>query len=492
MPSPSRALGSVIIRQSHRQDLATLRDLKHKTLAVVSTDAFGGFQIAWKELLDAEIRPFKNMHVLQTGFPMEAVVDAVRAGSADAGVLRTCLLEELIEQGRVTESEFTLIAPRAAAGYPCALSTALYPDWPFARLAHTPRALVKPVTAALLNMKSVGGHSWTAPVDYTKVHELFRTLGIAPYSHHKPSLMEVAREYWHWLAIAGIGVLWWVIHATRVEALVRRRTAELTREIRERERAEQAAQRLRAERDQFSRLGIVGEMASNIAHELNQPLAAITNYANGMRRLLNSGAPNPALLEAGANAVVDQSERAAAIVQRVRGLVRRREAARAPMDLNGLVADTLAQFDSMGGPKGVPIHVAAAAPLPEVIVDPTEIQQVLLNLLQNAVDASGTLPGESGDAGEIMVSTRADENAVTVAVHDQGYGLPPEQLERLFQPFFTTKPEGLGLGLAICRTIVESHGGRLWATPNPDRGLTVGFSLPVEDDQAGDVAHFDI
>jgi two-component system sensor histidine kinase TtrS len=256
---------------------------------------------------------------------------------------------------------------------------------------------------------------------------------------------------------------------------VRRRTADLEREIAERERAEAAALRLREERDQLSRLGIVGEMASNIAHELNQPLAAINNFAHGMARMLDAPSPDIALLRSGALSVATQAERAGAIIQRTRAFVRRRDAQRSLLDVNAVVAETVSLFVGTEERRGISLRVELAEALPPVLADKVELQQVLLNLLQNAVDATADAGG-----GEIAVTTAASRAMVEVAVRDSGPGLEEEALARMFEPFFTTKPDGLGLGLSICRTIVERHGGRIWAESVRGVGATIRFALPAE------------
>ncbi|CAO3426187.1 sensor histidine kinase [Azospirillum endophyticum] len=477
---PIAAVGSTVIRRAERTDIRGLADLKGKRLAVVSTDAFGGFQIAWREMEEAGVRPFTDLAELKTtGFPMESVVEAVRGGGAEAGVLRACLLEEMTAQGRAAPDEFVVVGEKLPSDLPCRVSSRLYPDWPFARLAHTPRDLARRVAAALLTMPAVegpAGPSWTASLDYTSVHELFRKLHIGPYPKTPPTLEEVLRKNWHWLVIAAAAVLWWIVHAARVEVLVRRRTAELEREIAERERAEATALRLREERDQLSRLGIVGEMASNIAHELNQPLAAIGNFAGGMTRILDSPAPDLGMLRAGARSVAEQAERAASIIQRTRGFVSRRGAQRSTLSVNAVLEETLSLF---GAPSdsGLSIAIEPADGLPSVKADKVELQQVLLNLLQNAVDAtrSGASDGGSGD---IVVRTALCRGMVMIEVRDSGPGAPEESRRRMFEPFFTTKPGGLGLGLSICRTIVERHGGRIWAVPGVPQGLAVRFTLP--------------
>lgn len=475
-------IGSTLIAPRQPGGPATLADLAGRRIAAVSREAFGGYRVIWREMSDIGLSPSRLDAIVETGFPMQRVVDALRAGAADVGVLRACLLEELVADGRVGADEFTVIGERPTTGFPCRVSSRLYPDWPFARLAETPRALAKSVAASLLAMPETDGRAWTAPQDYASVHALFRQLRIGPYENAgQPTLIGLARAYWQWLAAALLAVVWWVVHVARVENLVRRRTAELTREIAEREKAETAARLHREQRDQFSRLGILGEMASNIAHELNQPLAAIANYAEGMTRMLDARRDTPALMRDGARGMAEQAQRAAAIIQRIRSFVRRREAKRELADPNDIIRDTLALFEGLAARRGVPLRVQLGDDVPKVLADRVEIEQVLLNLLQNAVDAML----DAGIAGKgVTIRSSRMGAAAKIAVRDNGPGLTPEVEAHLFETFFTTKPQGLGLGLSICRTIIESHGGRLWAANNDDGGLTMRFTLPEAQTEA--------
>ncbi|MBZ8140894.1 sensor histidine kinase [Rubrivivax gelatinosus] len=474
---PTDSVGSTVVVPNRPGHADRFEDLAGRRVAVVAADAFGGWRVVWREMAEAGVEPARLAALVETGFPMERVIDALRAGRADAGVLRTCLLEELIAAGRVRADEFAVVGERPAGAFPCRLSSRLYPDWPFARLAGTSPDLAKAVAASLLTMAPVAGRAWTAPQDYSSVHALFRSLKIGPYEYlAQTTLRGVVAGYWPVLLGAALVLLWWLVHVARVEALVRRRTAELTREIQEREKAEQAARLHREQRDQFSRLGILGEMASNIAHELNQPLAAITNYAEGMTRYIDAGRSDTAFLRDGARGIAGQAERAAVIIRRIRGFVRRREARREPLDLDTLVRESLPMFAGSAAQRGVPLLLRLAGALPPVLADRIEIEQVLLNLLQNALDAMAD--GAQRERG-IVVATGVHGDSVELAVRDHGCGLAPEVQAHLFDTFFTTKPQGLGLGLSICRTIVESHGGRLWATNEPDGGLTMRFSLPA-------------
>lgn len=471
-------VGSTLIVRNRHDHPTDLKGLVGAKIAVVAAGAFGGWQVVWREFEDAGVPLTKIGGLVETGFPMSKVIEEVRAGRVDAGVLRTCLLEEEVAAGRASADEFAIVAEKDPGGYPCRRSSRLYPDWAFARLASTSGDLAKSVTAKLLEMVPSDGRGWTAPQDYNSVLALFRDLKIGPFEHlSRVTLFGFMREHWHWFAIAAVGLGWWIVHVARVETLVRRRTAELTREIQERGRAEEEARTHRQERDQFSRLGILGEMASNIAHELNQPLAAITNYAEGMTRLIDAGRNDPAILRDGARGIAGQAERAGTIVRRIRSFVRRREIRRENLDINEVVREALLLFEGTAKRCNIPFHVRLAADLPQVKADRIEIEQVLLNLFQNAVDAMGT--AEQPERG-IVVSTRRTDDKVEVAVRDHGTGLAPDVDARLFETFFTTKPQGLGLGLSICRSIVESHGGRLWASNEQTGGLSMRFALPVQ------------
>ncbi len=492
------SIGSTVIVRADRADLRDLRDLKGRTVMAIDPDAFGGFQVAWGELLKAGVDPFRDLKELRfSGFPADRVAFAVRDGESDVGVLRACLLEELAAEGRVDFRQFRVLAPKTAPGFDCALSTDLYPDWPLARLASTPEDLAKAVVVALFQMpgdhpaaRAGGYEGWTVPLDYQPVHALFWSLRIGPYrSLREVSLIDIAREHWEWLAVGALALLWWAIHSLRVEHLIKVRTAELRaanrdllHEMAERRRAEETARERQKEMDHVARLSILGEMASNLAHELNQPLGAIANYARGCTRRLEAGTVEAPQLAEVTRAIAEQAERAGQIISRIRNFVRKRASQVEPMDVNEAVHAAVALCEGQARNGNVPITLILADDLPPVLADRVQIEQVVLNLVKNALDATiGTAPGAAGDNHRpVTVRTGRDgEGRVDVAVADRGHGLSAEARAQLFDPFFTTKPGGMGLGLSICRTIVEAHGGHLWATDNPGGGAVMRFVLPV-------------
>jgi PAS domain S-box-containing protein len=227
-----------------------------------------------------------------------------------------------------------------------------------------------------------------------------------------------------------------------------------------------------------SRLALVGELTASIAHEINQPLTAILSNASAGLRRLDADARSAEVKEVREILmdVRDQSRLAADIIERVRALARKRPLELMPLDLNDVVNDILRLIGGDARRRGVVLGTELVPALPAVAADRVCLQQVMLNLILNAMEA---MDHAEADARQLTVRTRRLENAVEVAVRDTGSGIPADSLPRLFDAFFTTKRDGLGLGLAIARSIVESHGGRIWAEDHGGRGASFCLTLPV-------------
>ena len=482
-PSPAQSTGSVIVVKSNAP-LHALTDLLGKHVLAVAPGAFGGYQIAARELLQAGVDPEEDFRKLEfIGFPVQEIVHAVREGRADAGIFRTCLLEQMIRSGEINSGELRVLAPIAIKGFQCQTSSRLYPDWPIAVLPHTTAKLSKQVAIALLSMpRTSEGHSWAVPADYQVVDQLSRELKIGPHAYLRQWTFEsVLRRFWGWMLLLLALLVVWAVHTVRVEYLVSRRTRALREAQEEQRRMAEEALLRQAALDHIARLAILGEMASAIAHELNQPLAAIGNFARGMARRVTAGRLEPAPLLDGTSEIVTQSERAGNIIRNIRAFAQKRAFEQKSVDLIAVLGEAIALFTGTHPQARVIWQPAAAKGPAKVMADPLQIQQVMLNLLKNALDAQHT----AGRAHEpIAVQFRAEASSYVITVRDCGCGLKPEQFARLFEPFFTTKPEGLGLGLSLSKSMIESLGGTLSAMANDDNtGLAVWFSLPREETQ---------
>ncbi len=247
------------------------------------------------------------------------------------------------------------------------------------------------------------------------------------------------------------------------------------RDLTSRKNAERELATLQAELSHFARVSEMTQMGSTLAHELNQPLTAIVNYLQASRRLLQNqaGAVSPRVDEALDKAVA-QADRAGQIIRRLRDFVRKHEPERQRENLNAVVQEALAL--ALVGVKtaGVISHVNLDPAMPAAHIDKVQIQQVVLNLVRNAVEAMAQSPRRV-----LTIETEDQDREAVVRVTDTGMGMSPEVAARLFEPFLTTKTTGMGIGLSICRSIIEAHGGRIWAVPSPDSGTIFAFSVPT-------------
>jgi two-component system, LuxR family, sensor kinase FixL len=251
------------------------------------------------------------------------------------------------------------------------------------------------------------------------------------------------------------------------------------RDLTERQQTRARLQEMQEELLHVSRLRSMGEMAAALAHELNQPLTASANYVAAAQRLIDGPQPDLAHIRQALTLAAAQTLRSGEIIRRLRAFVERGETARRPERLDALVEEASALALVGLGDRGVTMKFSRDPKLPAVIVDRVQVQQVLLNLLRNAVEAM-----ETSTVRELTLGTARWDSMVAVSVADTGSGIPAAIEAQLFQPFVTTKSAGMGIGLSVCRAIVEAHGGRLWVEPNPGGGTVFRFTLPVAEEAA--------
>lgn len=597
--------GGVIFARADRDDIADLQDLRGKRFMGVDATSLGGFQMAWRELKAAGIDPYQDFASLRFGGIHDAVVMAVLEGRADAGAVRTNILEGMAAAGLIQMDDFKIINRRYHPEFFFLHSTPLYPEWPFSTLQHTPSDLARKVAVALLLMAPndpaaiIGRYAgWTIPLDYQLVHDLFQELKLPPYAARGGfTLEQAAKRYWYWV-LAGLGgvllmalMTAWVTRLYRqakaaksrlerqhelilnsvadgiygvdmqgdstfvnraMERLTGWTSADLIgrnqhellhhtrpdgtpfpgcecpvyhtfrdsaprfvaddvfwnkrgepipveytstpirddrgrtvgsvvvfRDISERKQAEEEARQRQQELAHVGRLSTMGEMASGMAHELNQPLTAIATNAHACIRLLESGAAPRERVADIMERIAAQAERAGAIIRQLRQFVRKEEPQRTQVCINELVDEVVSLCRPEAKRSGVEVRLELAPGLPPVSAQPIQIEQVILNLARNAIEAM--LDAEC-PSRRLTIATRADgPGALILSVEDSGPGIDPAIRERLFNPFVTTKQKGMGLGLSISKGIIEAHQGQLYADSEPGRGTLFRFYLPVRE-----------
>lgn len=248
-------------------------------------------------------------------------------------------------------------------------------------------------------------------------------------------------------------------------------------DITEQKRAEQALLRARAELAQVARVSTMGELAASIAHEVNQPLAAIVANGHASLRWMDARPPNEPEAKAAVERIIRDANRAGDVITRIRGFVQRREIQCVRLDLDEVIRDVIALVRNEAQARRIEVSYAAFTVLPLVSADRTQLQQVILNLVMNGLEAMGRA---TGGARAIHLAARPVGAQVQVDVQDDGEGIDPAVEGSLFDAFRTTKADGMGMGLAISWSIIESHGGRLWYTPNEGPGVTFSFALPID------------
>jgi PAS domain S-box-containing protein len=249
-------------------------------------------------------------------------------------------------------------------------------------------------------------------------------------------------------------------------------------DVTERKRAEQEREKLhqlQADLARINRVSTMGELTASLAHEIKQPISAAVTDAKTCVRWLDRDQPDVAEAREAASRVVHDVTRAADIISRISLLFKKDALQRELVNVNGLIREMAVLLHSEANRYSISVRTELAAELPHVMADAVQLQQVLMNLMLNGIDAMKDGSGPN----ELTIKSGADKSQLMISVSDTGAGLPPEHMDQIFRAFFTTKDHGTGMGLPISRSIIESHGGRLWATGNAGRGATFQFSLPV-------------
>jgi two-component system sensor kinase FixL len=257
-----------------------------------------------------------------------------------------------------------------------------------------------------------------------------------------------------------------------------RRFVGIVRDLSAQRAAEQRTRSLELRLAHVARFNLMGEMAAGIAHEINQPLSAIATYAQAAKRVMQSADPDAAMVAEICGKIDEQARRAGQVIDNLRRFIKKQEVDTASLDVNRVIGDVLSLIEADANSEGIPVVVKTADGLPKVRADAVQLQQVLLNLTRNSVDAMRD--GIGKDRGIIIATERGERGGVRITVTDHGHGVSRQLGDSIFHPFVTTKREGLGVGLAISRTIIQSFEGSLSFTENPRGGAIFSVELPAD------------
>jgi signal transduction histidine kinase len=512
--------GGVIFCRADRQDIHDLSDLKKKRFIAVEETSLGGWQAAWREFKAAGIDPYRDFSKVEFANTHDAVVYAVRDGTADAGTVRTDTLERMQDAGLIDLSIFRILNQQHEKDFHFALSTRLYPEWPFAKIRDTSDDLAQDVAIALLQLspgdpaaKAAHISSWTIPLNYQPVNDLMKELRVGPYREYgKMTLSGVMREYWPWIILSALALLsatmtaGYVInlnhrlstaqlklrkHQDDLEATVLERTAqlrsmneELEQEIADRTRTEAEKTKLQNQFFHNQKMEAVGVLAGGIAHDFNNILTAIIGFGHLILKRVEGDPQTKKFAEN----ILFSSIRAAELTQGLLTFSRKQSIDPKPIDLVETVKSTESLLRELIGEK---IDFKTVLPDAKMIVmaDSGQIGQVLMNLVTNARDA---MP----NGGALTIATSMVESDAeffktpplrkpglyaALTVTDTGTGMEMAIKGKIFEPFFTTKGvgKGTGLGLAIVFGIVEQHDGYLLVDSSPGQGTTFTIYLPI-------------
>jgi two-component system, LuxR family, sensor histidine kinase TtrS len=448
-----------------------------KSFAAGYPSTVGGWLAAAGELSRRHVYGYEEFksRTSFTGSDLKLVVDAVKRDGNIVGILPACEFESMVRKGYVSRSDITVLGERSGDGLTCVHSTDVYPGPVFATLTDTDPTVQKAMTAVLLGMSGRRyGAEWALPVTNRSVFDLYYELKEGPYRDLAGwSLERFLREHAELIAVSLLMLFMILGYATILSVLVRRRTKALRSALDERDRIEAEAAQSRQHIANLERTGIVGQMSTIIAHELKQPLGAITNYGHGLLRRLHRGNVDPKSFEEALTEMVDQAERAAKIVDRVRSYAKHDYPPRQEADLSIIIENAIRTFRrsrTTNAQLVVRMHSHSMAE-----VDSWEIELAVLNLLKNAADAISGVPEP-----RIEVELKPDSDGHwLLTVGDNGPYLSDEQLSHFFKPLQTSKGDkGMGLGLSIVSNIAERHAGNITVARNGARGVKFTITLP--------------
>ncbi|MCJ8304942.1 ATP-binding protein, partial [Shewanella sp.] len=455
-----------------------------KNLSVISSDpkAFGGFQIMAGELATHELNLFKDVGKLTfVGFPQGKLLDYIAEGKADIAILPTCVLESAVKEKKIAPGVLKVALTSPHKDFECQSSSRLYPSYALSKLGHTDHKLATNIVTSMLSIKAedreakLGRYQyWSTPVKDSHVFHLLKSLNQWPFVTNWDRL---AKDAVPWTFAIGFILLLGYLHHLRVKRLVVLRTRALSDEMEQHKSTQKALFEQQRQFYKAQRVLLTGEMASGIAHELNQPLAGIRYLAQGCIYRLEEEQTE---LKTALSKTIQQVDRAQNTINRFRQFCQQASLFES-CELHILIQDVL----NLMQPDFNRMKINPILTLHEIKIeaDTSLLQQVFVNLLRNSLDAMETV-----SSPQLSITLSIENEQALIIIQDNGIGLSDSALERLFFPFETTKENGLGLGMVVCKRIIEEHRGLISASNKPKdssgkalKGLAITISLPIKE-----------
>ena len=481
--SPSYSAASTIVVNAENEKIYTLTDIATGSyrVAATSSDSFAGFTIAKEPFAEKNLSwqaAFKNIVFTSNRNPLE-VLNAVKTGTADVGIIPACFIEQVMIRNQAHLSDYRVINPQPVTEMACQHSTNAYPSLMVSYRNGVDSNYILDMTNALLGLKLPFGTTWSMPENTRELYDLMYHLRIGPYNNVTYSAIYRTFSENRTIFITAIflivaGFFYNLIISVEVAS----RTKALKRALAEKDRISKQQEQTNEYISRLERTGIVGQMSSMIAHELKQPLATVSNYSRGLLRRIERGSADKDTIVKILKEIEYHTERANDIVDHVRSYAKPHEVKREEHDLRDIVAKTVATFEKSGRTT-VPVIVEGERHA-LVEADDWEIELALLNLLKNSADAFTEIHPAMRDEDEDVIRIRIEDHEDTwwIRVIDNAKLVDESFTEQFFQKLETTKAHGLGLGLSIVSSLAERHAGRVWAEPNPGRGVIVTIELP--------------
>lgn len=481
--SPSYSAASTIVVSSSNTKIYTLTDIASGTyrVASASNESFAGFTISKEAFTEKNLSwqaAYKNIIFSSNRNPLD-VLNAVKSGTADVGIVPACFIEQVMIRNQAHLSDYRVINPQPVSELACQHSTNAYPSLMVSYRNGVDSNWILEMTNSLLGLKLPYGATWSMAENTRELYDLMYHLRMGPYNNVTYSaIYRVFSENRAIFITAIFLIVAGFFYNLIISVEVASRTKALKKALAEKERISKQQEQTNEYISRLERTGIVGQMSSMIAHELKQPLATVSNYSRGLLRRIERGSADKETIVKILKEIEYHTDRANDIVDHVRSYAKPHDIKREEHDLRDIVAKTVSTFEKSGR-SSVPVVVEGVNKA-LVEADDWEIELAILNLLKNSADAFTEVHPAMRDTDEEIIRIRIEdhENSWWIRVIDNAKLVDADFTEQFFQKLESSKAHGLGLGLSIVSSLAERHAGRVWAEPNPGRGVIVTIELP--------------